>query len=80
MAHFILLGITFTINIENTIDNTLKLHITKMRNRIGQWSKSDLALFGIDAVFKYLVLSSIAHVLTSPPPPPPPPPSLRQNE
>ena len=61
VEHFILLGNTFTVNIENITDTNINLHITRMRNEIGHWWKRDLTRFGIDVVLKFLVLSKIVH-------------------
>ena len=57
--YFTLLGVRFSIHIDNITDNNIQLHMDAMRYEIGQWSKRDLTPFGKIAVLKSLVLSEI---------------------
>ena len=44
--YFTLLGVRFSIHIDNITDDNIQLHMDAMRNEIGQWSKTDLTPFG----------------------------------
>ena len=67
--YFTLLGVRFSIHIDNITDDNIQLHMDAMRYEIGQWSKRDLTPFGKITVLKSLVLSKIVHILMSLPNP-----------
>ena len=57
-----LLGVRFSIDIDNTIDDNIQMHMDAMRNESGQWSKTDLTPFGKIITLEFLVLSNIVHI------------------
>ena len=67
--YFTLLGVRFSIHIDNITDDNIQLHMDAMRYEIGQWSKRDLTPFGKITVLKSLVLSKIVYILMSLPNP-----------
>ena len=44
--YFTLLGVRFSIHIDNITDDNIQLHMDARRYEIGQWSKRDLTPFG----------------------------------
>lgn len=66
---FSVLGVEFTIDLENITDINIRNKLTLMINEINQWSKRDLTPIGKVTVIKTLVLSKIVNLLITLPSP-----------
>ena len=66
---FSVLGVDFTIDLENIADNNINKKMNEITHELNQWSKRDLTPFGKTTVIKTLVLSKIVHLLLALPSP-----------
>ena len=66
---FNILGVEFTIGLDNISDRNIEPELIEMQREINQWSKRDLTPFGRVTVIKTIVLSKIIHILTTLPTP-----------
>ena len=66
---FNILGIEFTIHLNNISDINIENKLPEMQKAINSWSKRDLTPFGKVVVIRTLIISKIVHILISLPTP-----------
>ena len=66
---FSVLGVDFTITLNNITDNNITKKLFEMQKEINLWSHRDLTPFGKVTVIKTLILSKIVHLLIALPSP-----------
>ena len=66
---FTILGVEFTLDLQNITDININKNMNSMKQEIQLWSKRDLTPFGKITVLKALVVSKIVHILQSLPSP-----------
>ena len=66
---FTLLGIEFTIGLENITDKNINKKLTEMTLELNTWSKRDLTPFGKITILKSIIISKIVHILIALPSP-----------
>ena len=68
-TEFDLLGIKFTVNLENIIDLNYDKYSTQMKTTITNWNKRNLTPLGKITVIKTFILSKFIHLFTALPKP-----------
>ena len=66
---FRMLGVDFTVNLQDISDININKKITEITKEINNWSRRHLTPLGKIVVLKTLILSKIVHLLISLPPP-----------